>query len=103
VVECRGVLVVHLDGSMAACTEELLGRPCAGEAHRDRTTCEAVLGSGGCEHCEVVFDAEVIVADVAASVGGGPCRAVVARPRDAATRAAPRESLGTRGCAEPSG
>lgn len=59
----EGTLITHLDGTLAACSEELLGRPCQGGplGHWAGTTCEIVLGPGGCEHCEVVFEAEQVV------------------------------------------
>jgi hypothetical protein len=61
---CGGIAVVHLDGSFAACTEELLGRACAGPGaqHAEEVSCEALTGPGGCEHCEVVYQAEVLLA-----------------------------------------
>lgn len=58
---CGGTRITHLDGAVAACTEELLGRPCRGGVHDVVATCEAVLGPGGCEHCEVAFEAEQLV------------------------------------------
>ena len=61
VAGCGGTRITHLDGAVAACTEELLGRPCHGGAHVSVAPCEAVLGRGGCEHCEVVFEAEQLV------------------------------------------
>jgi hypothetical protein len=51
---CGGALLVHVDSSPAACTEELEGRCCAGPdaAHRGGTvSCQDVLGPGGCETC----------------------------------------------------
>jgi hypothetical protein len=51
---CEGALVVHADGSPAVCTRELEGLACAGtEAlHSGGTsTCEELLGEGGCEVC----------------------------------------------------
>lgn len=51
---CSGMLLVHVDGSLAACTEELEGRTCAGPeaSHRDSSvSCHDVLGLGGCELC----------------------------------------------------
>ena len=51
---CDGMLVVHADGSPAACTRELEGLACAGmeAAHScGATTCEELLGEGGCEEC----------------------------------------------------
>lgn len=58
---CGGTLIAHLDGAVAACTEELLGRPCLGAPHLEEAACETVLGPGGCEHCDVVFEAESFV------------------------------------------
>lgn len=58
---CAGIRVAHLDGAEPLCTEELLGRPCGGEPHERRTTCEVVLGPGGCEHCEAAFAAETVL------------------------------------------
>lgn len=55
---CGGALLVHLDSSPAACTEELEGRCCAGPhvVHRAGTlSCQDVLGPGGCETC--IFEA----------------------------------------------
>jgi len=52
--ECGGTLVVHLDTSAAACTEELEGRCCPGPhaAHRGGwVSCEEALGPDGCEFC----------------------------------------------------
>ncbi len=52
--QCGGALLVHLDSTMAACTEELEGRCCAGPdaAHRGGiVSCQDVLGLGGCETC----------------------------------------------------
>lgn len=68
---CGGTRITHLDGAVAACTEELLGRPCSG-GHDAVATCEAVLGPGGCEHCEVVFEAELLVRAVSADVVSPP-------------------------------
>ena len=51
---CDGTWVVHQDGTSAACSEEISGRPCAGSgaAHRGGTaTCETLLGPGACEWC----------------------------------------------------
>jgi hypothetical protein len=61
---CGGIAVVHLDGSFAACTEELLGRVCSGprSSHAGQVSCDEVLGPGGCEHCEVVYEAEALLA-----------------------------------------
>lgn len=53
---CGGTLLTHADGTLAACTEELEGRSCAGNAlaHAGGSVpCEAVLGVGGCELCAV--------------------------------------------------
>jgi hypothetical protein len=52
--ECGGSLLIHVDGTTAACTEELEGRPCAGTeaAHRrPPCSCEEILGRGACEVC----------------------------------------------------
>lgn len=53
---CPGVLVVHVDGTAAACSEELDGRCCAGgdHPHVGTITCRDLLGSGGCEVCAPV-------------------------------------------------
>lgn len=59
--ECGGALLVHVDSSPAACTEELEGRCCAGTdaAHRGGTIlCQDVLGPGGCETCALESWAE---------------------------------------------
>ena len=51
---CGGTLLVHGDGTAAACTEELEGRCCGGaDAAHDggAVLCEEVLGPGGCEVC----------------------------------------------------
>lgn len=52
--QCGGTLVVHLDSTVAACTEEFEGRCCAG-SHADHAggaaSCQAVLGPGACETC----------------------------------------------------
>jgi hypothetical protein len=53
-VQCEGTLILHSDGSAAACSEELQGRPCTGPhaAHQGGTArCEEFLGAGGCEQC----------------------------------------------------
>lgn len=53
---CEGTLLVHLDGTPAACTEELMGRCCPGPTawHGGGTAqCRAMLGPGGCETCEM--------------------------------------------------
>lgn len=77
---CGGTRITHLDGEVAACTHELLGRPCDGGHHLAATTCEVVLGSGGCEHCEVVFHAEQLVrAASAEGRQGAPVRGSIAR------------------------
>ena len=52
--QCGGALVVHLDSTMAACTEEFEGRCCAGPdaVHLGgRRSCQEVLGPGACEMC----------------------------------------------------
>ncbi len=54
--QCAGTIVRHRDGTVAACTEELEGRCCPGPglAHAGGVVpCEAVLGRGGCETCEL--------------------------------------------------
>lgn len=51
---CGGVLLVHVDSSPAACTEELEGRCCPGpEALHlgGRLSCGEALGPGACETC----------------------------------------------------
>lgn len=50
---CAGTLVVHLDGTAAACSEELDGRCCAGADHHHLgvISCRDLLGLGGCEEC----------------------------------------------------
>lgn len=51
---CPGTLVLHLDGTVAACTEELEGRCCPNPAAAHgggRTDCGSVLGPDGCESC----------------------------------------------------
>jgi hypothetical protein len=70
-MDCGGIFIAHLDGTAAACTEELLGRPCRGDHHEATATCEDVLGPGGCEFCDVVFTAERWIAQVAASERSG--------------------------------
>lgn len=53
---CGGALLVHLDATQAACTEELDGRCCAGvdAVHLGGSlSCAEVLGPGGCETCEL--------------------------------------------------
>lgn len=56
---CPGVLVVHDDGSPAACSEELDGRCCAGPAHQHlgSLSCRELLGMGGCEACAMEAEA----------------------------------------------
>lgn len=52
--KCSGMLLVHVDASPAACTEELEGRCCPGtEALHlgGRVACQEVLGPGACEMC----------------------------------------------------
>ncbi|MHB8437656.1 MAG: hypothetical protein ACYDD4_00625 [Acidimicrobiales bacterium] len=52
--QCIGTLLLHLDGSVAACSEEIDGRCCPGAdaLHSGGTTdCVTELGSGGCETC----------------------------------------------------
>ena len=51
---CDGTLLVHHDGTAAACSEELEGRCCPGPAAvhgGGSATCDEVLGGGGCELC----------------------------------------------------
>ena len=51
---CGGALIVHSDGTTAACTEELEGRPCPGTGFthlRPTVSCADVLGEGACESC----------------------------------------------------
>lgn len=50
---CPGTMVVHLDGSPAACSEELDGRGCPGgdRPHLGAISCDELLGFGGCEAC----------------------------------------------------
>lgn len=50
---CPGVLVVHDDGTAAACSEELDGRCCvgSGQPHFGTVSCADLLGMGGCEEC----------------------------------------------------
>jgi hypothetical protein len=53
---CDGMLLIHHDGTVAACTEELAGRCCPGPAAfhaRGSTQCTAELGVGGCEQCSL--------------------------------------------------
>lgn len=53
---CDGSLMLHADGTPAACTEELEGRPCAGleaEHRGPATSCDELLGAGGCELCTI--------------------------------------------------
>ncbi|HZU79690.1 MAG TPA: hypothetical protein VE991_07215 [Acidimicrobiales bacterium] len=51
--QCRGTLLIHADGTTAACSEELEGRCCPGElaTHAATARCEDFLGRGGCEIC----------------------------------------------------
>ena len=51
---CAGALLVHMDATPAACTEELEGRQCAGlhaEHEGGHVLCQEVLGAGACETC----------------------------------------------------
>lgn len=50
---CPGALVVHNDGTLAACSEELDGRCCVGadRPHLGAISCRDLLGLGGCEEC----------------------------------------------------
>jgi len=51
---CGGALLIHDDGTVAACTEELAGRCCPGpfsDHVGGSTSCTAALGEGGCELC----------------------------------------------------
>lgn len=52
--QCCGTLLVHSDGTAAACTEELAGRCCPGPGFTHMggsVRCTAFLGRGGCEFC----------------------------------------------------
>ena len=54
---CAGTVVVHADGTPAACTCELEGLACAGlesEHLGGITTCVDLLGADGCEQCSRV-------------------------------------------------
>jgi len=51
---CAGALWLHVDGTVAACSEEVAGRPCAGVGalHLGGTcSCADALGPGACELC----------------------------------------------------
>ena len=53
---CDGTLVMHSDGTMAVCSEELAGRCCAGPTADHQggwADCTTWLGPGGCELCAV--------------------------------------------------
>lgn len=53
---CEGALVVHDDGSVALCTQEIEGVGCSGVGlvHvGGTTTCGEFLGVDGCEQCAV--------------------------------------------------
>ena len=75
---CGGTRIDHLDGSLAACSQELLGRVCGGSVHRSQATCEELLGAGGCEHCEAVFQAEAVVSELLARLSAGPVSGLAA-------------------------
>jgi hypothetical protein len=52
--QCCGTLLVHEDGTAAACTEELAGRCCPGPVFSHlggSVPCTALLGPEGCELC----------------------------------------------------
>lgn len=57
-VRCCGQLVVHDDGSVVGCTEEVCGRRCAGSylplRHAGSVGCRAFVPSGRCRHCDPV-------------------------------------------------
>lgn len=49
---CSGVIIVHEDGSLAACSEELEGRVCRQPGdHTGSLQCRELFGAAGCEHC----------------------------------------------------
>lgn len=49
---CPGVIIVHEDGSLAACSEELEGRVCGQPGdHTGSVQCRELFGAAGCEHC----------------------------------------------------
>lgn len=57
---CPGTMVLHLDGTPAACSEELDGRCCPGDdrPHLGAISCGDLLGLGGCEACAPAAPAE---------------------------------------------
>lgn len=69
---CAGTRIDHLDGTLAACSRELLGLVCRGHEHVASVTCEDLLGVGGCETCEIVFHAEALVRAAASAAEAVP-------------------------------
>ncbi len=52
---CRGRLIVHRDGSVIACTEQLDGRECPGYDpawHLGQLTCNRILDGIPCTYCD---------------------------------------------------
>lgn len=62
---CFGCLVVHRDGSVAFCTEELEGRPCAGYGVRHEggtMACRVVPRLVRCRYCEQALQLRIVFA-----------------------------------------
>lgn len=62
---CGGCLVMHRDGSVAFCTEELDGRPCAGygERHLGGTmSCRVAPRLVRCLHCQQTMQLRLLFA-----------------------------------------
>lgn len=62
---CCGCLVLHRDGSVAFCTEEIDGRPCEGYGHRHlggTMPCRVAPRIVQCLHCRQVMQLRLIFA-----------------------------------------
>lgn len=62
---CCGCLVLHRDGSVAFCTEELDGRPCGGYEHRHiggTMPCRIDPRTVQCMHCRKAMQLRLMFA-----------------------------------------
>lgn len=62
---CSGCLVVHRDGTVAYCTEELDGGHCAGYDHRHLAgtmPCRVSPLVVRCQHCQEVMQLRLVLA-----------------------------------------
>lgn len=60
---CGGCLVLHRDGSVAFCTEELDGRPCAGYGQRHlggTMPCRVAPRLVSCMHCQQTLQLRIL-------------------------------------------